>query len=134
VAGVGREVEVARAAGHGLGEPERGFDVDVRVVGHGRGVAAHDAGQRLDLLVIGNHADLDEVVDLDGVAVEQLERFALLAPAHIQAAVDLVQVEDVAGTAQLEHHVVGDVHQGRPSAGRSAPGGPPSTGASSPAC
>ena len=26
---------------------------------------------------------------------------------------DLVQIEDVAGTAQLEHHVVGDVHQGR---------------------
>jgi hypothetical protein len=52
-----------------------------------------------------------EIVDLDGVAVEQLERFALLAPAHIQAAADLVQIEDMAGTAQLEHHIVGDVHQ-----------------------
>ena len=114
VTGVGREIEVARAACDRLGEPERGFDVDVlRVVGHGRGVAAHDAGQRFDFLVIGNHADLDEVIDLDGVTVEQLERLALFAPAHIQAAADLVQIEDMAGTAQLEHHVIGDVHQGR---------------------
>ena len=49
VPGVGREVEAPRAPGHRLGPPERGLDVDVaRVVRHRRGVAAHDAGQRLD--------------------------------------------------------------------------------------
>ena len=29
VARIGREVEVARTASHRLGEPERGFDIDV---------------------------------------------------------------------------------------------------------
>ena len=72
VAGIGGEVEAARTTRNGLGPPEGGFDVDVlRVVRHGGGIAAHDAGQRLDLHVVGNHADLG--VHRDGVAVEQLE-------------------------------------------------------------
>ncbi len=50
----------------------------LRVVGDGRGVAAHDAGQRFDRLLVGDHADL--LVDLDGVAVQQLELFARLCP------------------------------------------------------
>src|SRR5256885_13291038 len=75
----------ARTAGNRLGPPECGLDVDVtRVVGHGRGVAAHDAGQRLDFALIGDHAHL--AIHGDGVAVEQLELLAFLAPAHLQAA------------------------------------------------
>src|SRR5256885_10977248 len=51
----------ARTAGNRLGPPECGLDVDVtRVVGHGRGVAAHDAGQRLDFALIGDHARSEE--------------------------------------------------------------------------
>ena len=80
-----------------------------RVVRHGRGVAPHDAGQRFDLHLIGNHADL--VIHGDGVAIEQLELFARLAPAHIQTAVNLVQVENMGRATEFEHHVVGDVHQ-----------------------
>src|SRR5690606_16176036 len=111
-AGVGAEVVAPRAAGNGPGPPEGGLDVDVAgVVGDGGGVAAHDAGQRFDGLVVGDHAHL--LIDRDGVAVEQLERFARAAPAHLQAAVDLVEVEDVRGATELEHHVVGDVDQGR---------------------
>ena len=45
--------------GHRFGPPERGLDIDVRrVVGHRSGIAAHDAGQRFDLLCVGNHAHL----------------------------------------------------------------------------
>ena len=107
MAGIGREIEVARTASNGLGPPESGLDVDVLgVVGHGRGVAAHDAGERFDFAVVSDHADLDEVVERHGVAVEQLEGFALFRPAHVQRAVDLVEVKNVRRTAELEHHVV----------------------------
>ncbi len=108
--GVGVEVEAARAARHGFGPPERSFDVDVaRGIRHRGGVAAHDAGQRFDRVLIGDHAHL--VVELDRVAVQQLELFADAAPANAQAPMDLVQVEHVARPAELEHHIVGDVHE-----------------------
>ena len=110
--GLGGEIEAPRAPRHGFGPPERGLDVHMaRVVGHGGGVAAHDAGQRLHLAGIGDHAD--RRVDVDGVAVEQLQRLAWAAPAHFQVVVDLVQVEDVRRPAVLEHHVVRDVDQRR---------------------
>ena len=85
-----------------------------RVVGHGRGVAAHDAGERLHRLVVGNHAHL--FIEGHGVAVQQLELLARPAPTHIQAAVDLVQVKDMRRPAELEHHVIGDIHQRRDAA------------------
>src|SRR5262249_36009777 len=97
-------------AGNRLGPPEGGFDVDVlRVVGHGGGIATHDAGQRLQCLVVGDHTDF--AVHGDSVAVEQLELFSRLSPAHVQRALNLGQVEDGARAAVFEHHVVGDVHQ-----------------------
>ena len=112
VARISRKVVAARTACDGLGPPERGFDVDMLgIVRHGSSVAAHDAGQRFDLYVIGNHANL--VVHRDGVAIQQFELFTRLAPAHVQRATDLVQIEDMAWAAQLEHHVVGNVHQRR---------------------
>ena len=115
VASVGREVKAPRTPGNRLGPPEGGFDVDVlRTVRHGGSVAAHDAGERLDGLAVGNHADF--LVHGDGVAVEQLEGFARLAPAHLQAAVDFVEVKNMAGAAELEHDVVGDIDQRRDAA------------------
>ncbi len=112
MARVGREVEAARTPRHGLGPPESGFDVNVaRVIRHRRGVATHDAGQRFDLAVIGDHTHL--VIDGDGVAIEQLELLTGLAPSHIQATVDFVQIKNMRWTAQLKHHVVRDVHQRR---------------------
>ena len=122
VPGVGREVVAPRSSRHRFGPPERRLDVDVfRLVGDGRRIAAHDAGERLYRLIVGNHADL--LVDLDGVAVEQLERFAAATPAHGQATVNLVEVEDVRRTPVLEHHVVRDVdecgHRALPAASQS---------------
>ena len=112
VPSIGREIEAARTPRHCLGPPERSFDVDVFcVVGNGSGITAHDPGERLHLAVIGNHADF--FIHRDGIAVEQLELLARLAPAHVKAAVDLVEVKNVRWTAQLEHHVVGNIHQGR---------------------
>ena len=113
VTGIGAEVIAARTAGHGLGPPESDLDIHIlRVIAHRSGIATHDAGQRFHFLVVGDHAH--GVVQRHGVAVEQLELFARLAPAHVQGrAGNLVGVEDVRRLAQLEHHVVGDVHQGR---------------------
>ena len=79
------------------------------VIRHGGGVATHDACQRFNLAVVGDHADF--VVHGDGIAVQQLERFTRFAPAHLQTAVDLVEVKNMRRTAELEHHVVGDVDQ-----------------------
>ena len=94
VAGVGGEVEAARATGNGVGPPEGGFHIHIaRGVGNSGGVAAHDAGQRLDRALVGDHAHV--FIQRDGVAVQQLERLARTAPAHVQAAFDLVQIEDV---------------------------------------
>ena len=81
----------------------------MRVVRHGRGVAAHDAGQRLDLRIVGDHAHF--AIDRDGVAIEQLERLAGLPPAHVQAAMNLVEVKNMRRPAQLKHHVIGNIDQ-----------------------
>ena len=76
---------------------------------HCRGFAAHDAGQRFDLLVVGNHADLG--VQGNRVAIEQPELLTGTGPAHLQTAVDFFQIEDVGRATQLKHDVIGDVYQ-----------------------
>ena len=86
----------------------------MRVVRHGCGVTTHDAGERFDLHVIGNHADL--VIHRDRVAIEQFELLTRLAPAHVQTTMYLVQIKNVGWAAELEHHVVGNVHQSRDAA------------------
>src|SRR5690606_18125799 len=112
VGGIRGEVEATRTTGNRRGPPERGLDVDVgRVEAHGGGLAAHDAGQALDLAIVGDHPDL--LVELDGLAVEQLQCLAGAAPAHGKAPVDLREVEHGGGAPALQHHVVGDVDQGR---------------------
>ncbi len=110
--GIGRKIEATGTALYRLRPPECGFQIDIlRFQRDSSSVAAHDAGQRFDLLVIGDHTD--PLVDADGIAVQQFERFACLAPADIEAAVDLVEVEHVRWTAQLQHHIVGNIDQGR---------------------
>ena len=81
----------------------------MRGVGDRCCVSPHDAGEGLDLRVIGNHPHL--FVHGDGVAIEQLESFTGFAPAHLQATFDFVEIKNVRRTAQLEHHVVGDIDQ-----------------------
>ncbi len=112
VPGIGREIKAARAASHGLGPPKRRFNVDVlRAIRHRRGIAPHDAGQRFQAIGIGNHPHLP--IHRDGAAVQQLELLTGLPPAHLQAAVDFVEVKNMRRLAQLKHHVVGNIHQRR---------------------
>src|SRR5690606_6685156 len=108
----GAELVAARAPGDGFRPPEGGLDVDVGgVQGDGRGFAAHDARQALDLVAGDHHPDLG--VELDRLAVEQLEGLAFAGPAHFDVDTDLVQVEHVRRAAQFEHDVVGDIDQRR---------------------
>ncbi|MNI41102.1 hypothetical protein D3C73_953460 [compost metagenome] len=105
MAGFRAELVAARAAGDGLRPPERGFQIDVlRVQRHGGGFTAHDAGQAFHLITSDDHAHLR--VQRDGLAVQQFQRFAFARPAHGDVAADLVQIEHVRRTAQLEHDVV----------------------------
>ncbi len=109
---VGREVVAAGTSLDGVRPPEGRFQVDVgRVQRHGGGIAAHDAGQRFDLFLVGDYAN--PVVELDGIAVQELERFALLAPAYVEGTVDLGQVKHVRRTADFQHYIIRDVDQGR---------------------
>ena len=65
---IGREIQTAGAALDRVRPPECRFQVDaVRIVRHRAGVAAHDAGQRFDFLLVGN--DADPLVDGNGVAI-----------------------------------------------------------------
>ena len=78
------------------------------------GVAAHDAGQRLDLVRIGNDAHL--IIHCDCVAIKELELLSSSAPTHVQAALNFVQIKDMGRPPELEHHVIGNVHQSRDAA------------------
>src|SRR6185437_10755914 len=110
VAGIGREAVSARAATNAVWPPERGFQINVGGVERDSGaVAAHDARETLDVLLVGDHPDA--FIDLDGIAVQQLERFPFASPAHVHAAVDFVEIEHVRRTAQFEHHVVRNVDE-----------------------
>ena len=105
MAGFGGKTKPARAPRHSLRPPERGLNVDIlRSIRYRRGLAAHDAGQGLHLRVVCNHAHLG--VQRHRAAIEQIQRFAHTCPANVQPAVNLVQVKDMRGPAQLEHHVV----------------------------
>ena len=111
VTGVGGKIEATRAASDRAGPPKRCLYVNaVRAVGHCTGRAAHDAGQRFKLNIVGDDADF--IVHFGGIAVEQFELFARLAPAHRQATGDFLEVKNMGGLAGLEHHVIGDIHQG----------------------
>ena len=110
VSGVGGKIEAARTSGHCCRPPKRGLHINMAGgITHCRGFAAHDAGQRFDLLVVGNHADLG--VQGNRVAIEQPELLTGTGPAHLQTAVDFFQIKNMGRSTQLKHHVVGDVHQ-----------------------
>ena len=88
-------------------------------------LAAHDAGERLHPVAVGD--DADRRVERIGFAVERQQRFALAGAAHHQIAKNLGGVEDVQRPAAVEGDVVGDVHQGvdRPQADRGQPAAQP---------
>ncbi len=80
-------------------------------VGHLGVLPAHDAGQGDRTVGVGDHQEA--IVQRRGAAVEQLQRFASAALAHADRTGEQVAIEGVHRLAQLQHHVLGDVHQQR---------------------
>ena len=78
IARIGMDAELAAGLRDIERLPERRFDQHVgrRLRAAGR-FAAHDAGERFDALLVGDHAD--RVVELIGLAVEREQPLALLA-------------------------------------------------------
>ena len=93
----------ARGSPHRDRIEPRGFDEDVLRLGGDHGVvAAHDAGQRDGAAMVGD----DEIVRDQGAggSVEQAELLAGPGVADDDAALDLVEIEDVVGMAHAEEH------------------------------
>ena len=88
---------------------ERALEHDgLRGVAHFRTAAAHDAGDRLRLVGVGDdqHLRIERAVD----AVERRDALAWRRAADANfAARELVEIERVHRLAELEQHVVGDV-------------------------
>jgi hypothetical protein len=95
----------------GRSEP-RGLDQDVfgRRRNHGV-VPSHDAGEAQRLALVGDHQIVGN--QRPGGAVQQPDLLARVGAAHHDAALDLVQVEDVVGMAHAEQHEVRDVDRVR---------------------
>lgn len=96
----GRRVEVRRLQE----DIARGF-------GDARVQPAHQAGQSNRTPGIGNGQKT--VVQRDLAPVQQRQLLASAGTAHTDRAVQGLQVECVHRLAQLQHHVLGDVHQQR---------------------
>ena len=71
--------------------------------------AAHDAGERLDALVVGD--DADGVVELVGLAVEREQFFAGARAPHDEIAVHLGGIEHMQRPAAVIGDEVGDIDQ-----------------------
>ena len=110
IARIGIDAELAAGLRDVDRVPQRGFDQHVgrrfRTAGM---LAAHDAGERFDAVVVGDHAH--RVVERVGLAVEREQRFAFLGAAHDEIALHLLGVEHMQRTAAVEGHEVGDVDQ-----------------------
>ena len=110
IARVGVDAELAPGLRDVERLPQRRFD---QHVGGGlvaaRGLAAHDAGERLDAAVVGDHAH--GVVERVGLAVERQQLLAVLRAAHDEIALHLLGVEHVQRPAAVVGDEVGDVDQ-----------------------
>ena len=110
IARVGIDAELAAGLRDIAGIPQRRFDQHVggRLRTAGR-LAAHDAGERLDTLLIGD--DAHAVVERVGLAVERQQRFAVVRAAHGEIAAHLGGVEHVQRPAAVVGDEVRDVDQ-----------------------
>ena len=90
--------------------PQRRFDEHVGCGFRAAGLlAAHDAGQRFDAILVGD--DADRVVELVGLAVERQQLFAGAAAAHREIAAHFRGVEHVQRPAAVVGHEIGDIDQ-----------------------
>ena len=74
-------------------------------------IAAHDAGDGFNAVVVADHSEIR--IDIDGLTVEQFALLAFFTPANSQRTVKLIEVKNMSRTAELEHDVIGNVHQRR---------------------
>ena len=110
VAGVGDDAEPAPGRRRADRVEQRDLEEDVGgLLGAARELAAHDAANALDALVVGDHGHLG--IERVGLAVERQDLFSVARHAHGQVAGQLVGVEHVERAAQVEGHQVGDVDQ-----------------------
>ena len=102
--------------------PERALDENVarRLVAAGM-LAAHDSGDRLDAILVGD--DDHAVVERISLAVERQHAFARAGAPHVEVARDLGEVEHMQRAAAVEGDVIGDVDEraDRPQADRPQP-------------
>ena len=52
-------------------------------------------------------------VEFNRIAVQQFQRFAFLAPAYLDATVNLIEIEHVRRTSEFQHHVIRDIDERR---------------------
>ena len=119
IARVGIDAELAAGLGDVDLVPQRRFDQHVRgLLRTAGGFATHDAGQRFDATVIGDHADPG--VERVGAAVERQQGLAVAGAAHHKMPVDFRGVEHMQRAAAVVGHEVGDIDQriDRPQADR----------------
>ena len=110
VARVGIDAELAAGLRDVDLVPQRRLDQHVRgALVAARGLAAHDARQRFDAVVVGDHADA--AVERVGAAVQRFERLAVAGAAHGEIAFDLRRVEHMQRPGAVVGHEVGDVDQ-----------------------
>ena len=100
----------ARARANGRRIKPRGFHQDIaRFFSHPRVPAAHHARQAERFPLVGNHEVITDQRAFG--AVQQAQPFPCMGATHHDAALDLVQVEDVGGLTHGEPAKICDVHR-----------------------
>ena len=74
-----------------------------------RGLAAHDAGEQLHAVIVGD--DADPVVERVGASIEREQRLAVAGAAHGEVTLDLLGVEHMQRPRAVIGHEVGDIDQ-----------------------
>src|SRR5690606_27033294 len=112
MAGLRAEFVAPRTAHAGFRPPERTFQIDIGgIQGYGRGFATHNARHAFHDVSGRNHTDIG--LKLHHLPAEQFQLFARARPAYGQPLLNSLNIENVGGATQLQHHIVGDVHQSR---------------------
>lgn len=112
MAGIGVQAEFAAAA-HDRGRFEicRLQKHIARGVGDARVQPAHQAGQCHRAICVGDGEEA--VVQRDLTAIEQCQLLASTRAPHANRPMQRIQVEGMHRLAELQHHVLGDIHQQR---------------------
>src|SRR3990167_9471235 len=79
-------------------------------IGYGGVKAAHDAGQRQWLPIVGDQQTA--LLDFDRIAIEQNQRFVFRGMSHMNSAMQFLEIEGMHGLPQLEHDIIGDIDNG----------------------